>query len=211
MGVVLTTTGGDRAITTVRKPADPLGRRLLPSFPGARASLARGRGILVAVSFVGAFALIECAADAKPAIDPGFDNTHQSQSRLMKIPKVRRVVRPRRKSHAAARPAIWVNAPACTEPSSPPESASLDPTGLNDPEIEELEIEAVLPDLLADDSSKRTAVKVPPVIILRAPPPPEVEEQPAPIEDIDRPLSAKLLRARMLPKLCDSGDDATIR
>jgi hypothetical protein len=160
---------------------------------------------------LGAFVLLEGSAQAKPMLDPLLEGTHQSQSRLMKIPKVRRVARTARKSHSmASQGTLRVHSPACTEPPAVPPSSVADLGGLGLPEIDELEIEAVLPDLAADDSSKRSLLKPVRLVVLRAPLMPEVGAQPLILAHVDRPVPLRVLRARMLPKLCDSGDDASL-
>jgi hypothetical protein len=135
---------------------------------------------------------------------------HHAQSRLGRVTKVRRVQRPRVRKIAIIGFARTKRAPVVVAPDL--DAFDFDifdqlEAEAETPVLEELEIEAVLPDFSIDDPSKR--ILAPEVKVREAPAPPMPEPVPpaTPPPETQRPRVAKRL-IRMHPKLLDSGDDA---
>jgi hypothetical protein len=140
-----------------------------------------------------AVTLSSAPAEAKPS-PRALITPHHAQSKLVRIPKVRRVRHPLSYRLPLALPAKG-------------RGHGSGAVEINPPILEELEIECVLADAVADDPSRRVAVVRPVVrspLILE-----EVEDGPPPAAsqgEADRPPPAKAL-VRLHPRHLVSGDD----
>jgi hypothetical protein len=142
------------------------------------------------------------SADAKPLGPASLEAGHQSQSRLIKIPKVRRAQKLNRKvAGAPMRPRVPVHSPACTELPPVPDYADFAPPTLDDDDDD-----VVLADTAAVDTEKRALVKEGPFVQLE--PKAYRARDPKPrLLALERRPSAVLIRVRLLPKLPDSSED----